>query len=49
LPGAGSTSARVVDCSFTISVLHAWLMTFHCPSVILEEVKSDHTWLNPKI
>jgi hypothetical protein len=35
--------------SLTLSVLHARLVTFRSSGVILEEVKSVHTWLNPKI
>lgn len=43
LLGEGSTSEYVVDVSLTVSVLHAASVTFHGSSVILEEVKSDHT------
>jgi hypothetical protein len=49
LPGAGRTSVSDDVCSITFSVLHAWLVTFHSCGVILEQVKSDHTWLDAKI
>jgi hypothetical protein len=49
LPGVGSIAELVEESSLTLSVLHARLVTFRSSGVILEEVKSVHTWLNPKI
>ncbi len=48
-PGLGNVSSLVEVSSLTLSVLHAWLVTFRSSGAILEEVKSVHTWLNPKI
>ena len=49
LLGLGSSAELVEESSLTLSVLHARLVTFRSSGVILGEVKSVHTWLNPKI